>query len=144
MPWRNEDREKFIEENPNYQREYYLKYKDKKLEYQHNYEKENKERLTMHYANRWQKRRIESRNILRNLKVNGCAICGYDKCIDSLDFHHSNPNEKKFKINAMTMTYKIERIVDELNKCILLCKNCHYELHYKERKSKEMERKKNE
>ena len=58
-----------------------------------------------------------------------CEICGYDKCIRAFDFHHKNPNEKEFTIGHY---YKLKwgAIKEELDKCMLLCANCHRELHY--------------
>ena len=67
--------------------------------------------------------------LLRKLKINGCAICGYNKCDISLDFHHTNPEDKKFGINNRHLSRKDTAIIEELNKCILLCKNCHSALH---------------
>ena len=140
MAWSEKDRKIFIDANPNYQEEYYIKNRDKKIEYRHQYERDNKERLTKEYSTRWQKRKKEYDVIMHNLKINGCAICGYNKCIDSLDFHHVNPEDKEFQIGKRTLDWSVERVANELNKCILLCKNCHYELHYKERNIKYMER----
>jgi len=60
----------------------------------------------------------------------GCAMCGYSKCGACLDYHHVN--EKSFRISAKAFYYMTPRTLEELHKCILLCKNCHYELHYKE------------
>ena len=49
-----------------------------------------------------------------------CSICGYNKCIDALEFHHKNPTEKEFKLSAgNTMTWK--EFKEEAQKCILLC-----------------------
>ena len=55
--------------------------------------------------------------------------CGYDKCNDSLSFHHKS--DKKFQISGCKSNInKIkESIIDELNKCDVLCMNCHTELH---------------
>ncbi len=133
MVWRKEDRLKFKKNNPDYQKEYYLKNKTQKLEYQRIYENKNKEALKKKYKNRWQKNKEVYETIMKELKINGCAICGYNKCINSLDFHHANPNDKKFQIGKRTLGWSPNKLVDELNKCILLCKNCHYELHDKER-----------
>ena len=72
--------------------------------------------------------------IMKDLKINGCAICGYDKCSASLSFHHVNSEDKKFNININQLRYAEERIINELTKCILLCANCHREIHYKERR----------
>lgn len=74
--------------------------------------------------------RLEMNKIL---KINGCAICGYNKCITALVFHHVNPKDKKFSINMRNLTDKhVDNIIKEVNKCILLCMNCHAETHFKE------------
>ncbi len=57
-----------------------------------------------------------------------CSICGYNKCVDALEFHHKNPKEKDFKIGSgNTMSWKDYKA--EALKCILLCSNCHKEIH---------------
>ena len=57
-----------------------------------------------------------------------CQICGYDKCIQALDFHHVNPEEKSANFNANTnRSWQTTR--EEIQKCILLCSNCHREVH---------------
>ena len=59
-----------------------------------------------------------------------CSVCGYDKCIDALEFHHKNPLEKDFKIGSgNTMSWKEYK--KEAMKCILVCSNCHKEIHSK-------------
>ena len=80
-------------------------------------------------------------NMIHELKINGCAICGYNKCDASLDFHHVNPEDKKFScgINGLTM-HNSKDFGNEVNKCILLCRNCHGEIHTKERETKENEK----
>jgi len=60
-----------------------------------------------------------------------CAICGYDKCIDALHFHHVDPSTKLFNI-SQSMSRKMEDLEREVRKCILLCANCHQEWHSKE------------
>ena len=63
-----------------------------------------------------------------NYKGGKCSICGYCKCQDSLDFHHLDPSKKEFSIsNHKGM--KLENIKNELDKCILVCSNCHGEIH---------------
>ena len=57
-----------------------------------------------------------------------CQICGYDKYLGSLDFHHIDSNTKDFSI-GMKHLCSFEELKKELDKCILVCKNCHYELH---------------
>lgn len=57
-----------------------------------------------------------------------CVLCGYDRCVQSLHFHHKDPNEKDFTISGKHC-YSWERIRKELDKCALLCANCHGEVH---------------
>lgn len=58
-----------------------------------------------------------------------CACCGYDKCIQALEFHHLNFEEKEFTITSSS-NHSWESIKQELQKCILVCANCHREIHY--------------
>lgn len=67
------------------------------------------------------------RTKIRSLELLGgkCCMCGYDKCVRALDFHHINPKEKEFSVSADGSTRSWKRIEKELQKCIILCKNCH-------------------
>lgn len=59
-----------------------------------------------------------------------CQICGYNKCESSLSLHHIIPNEKEISFGAIRANPRSwVRIVSELKKCILLCNNCHSEVH---------------
>jgi len=55
-----------------------------------------------------------------------CFLCGYSK-VRGLNFHHMDPAQKDF--NACSPSYAWERIKAELDKCALLCCNCHAEVH---------------
>lgn len=68
-----------------------------------------------------------------NYKGGKCQHCGYDKYIGALDFHHTNPSEKDFSFSSYK-NYILESIKKELDKCVLLCSNCHREEHYRLRK----------
>jgi len=59
-----------------------------------------------------------------------CCICGYNKCINALEFHHIDKDEKYFKPAYIIMRWSWKRAKKELEKCILLCSNCHREAHY--------------
>ena len=59
-----------------------------------------------------------------------CCICGYDKSRTALEFHHINPSEKDFTFSANT-NRGWDFVVKELPKCILVCSNCHREIHEK-------------
>lgn len=57
-----------------------------------------------------------------------CAICGYNRCLSALDLHHLNPEEKDFTISYNT-NRAWEEVNKEIQKCILVCSNCHREIH---------------
>ena len=60
-----------------------------------------------------------------------CSICGYNKNLAALAFHHTDPNGKDFKLDMRSMSNRnLERVLSELGKCILVCHNCHSELHH--------------
>lgn len=61
-------------------------------------------------------------------KGSKCEKCEYNKCIRSLEFHHLDPNEKDFTISGKSWSF--ERLKKEVDKCILVCSNCHNEIHY--------------
>jgi hypothetical protein len=56
-----------------------------------------------------------------------CAICGYDRCIVNLHFHHVNPSEKSFLFSSST-TKSLAAYREELKKWVLVCANCHGEI----------------
>ncbi len=58
-----------------------------------------------------------------------CYICGYGRCVEALEFHHLETEEKDFGISDRGYTRSWEKIKAELDKCILLCANCHREVH---------------
>lgn len=58
-----------------------------------------------------------------------CSRCGYSKCVKALEFHHPDPSIKGFGIAHRGKTRSWEKVKLELDKCILLCANCHREEH---------------
>lgn len=79
-----------------------------------------------------QRRREKVKKLSIEYKGGKCQICGYNKCVDALEFHHLNPEEKEFGISSKGYTRSWEKVQQELDKCILLCSNCHREVHHKE------------
>ena len=61
-----------------------------------------------------------------------CENCGYNKCNDALDFHHRDKNKKDFCLSDKNLILRWSEIKKELDKCSLLCANCHREEHSKE------------
>lgn len=59
-----------------------------------------------------------------------CQICGYNRCKTALETHHINPLEKDFTLSFILSSCRSwELIYEEMTKCILLCTNCHREVH---------------
>jgi len=89
-----------------------------------------------HNKQNWESEKLVQENLkyVQDIKVNeGCKFCGYDKCPCSIDFHHIKRDEKNMNISAMVYAQKpLELIKEEMEKCIVLCSNCHRELHYNE------------
>jgi len=96
-------------------------------------QKEYKAQAIYRFEHKW---KAVHEQMIHELKTNGCAICGYDKCQSALVFHHVNPEDKKFGIETRRMSMKDCKIKDEVEKCILLCCRCHREIHEEERKCK--------
>ena len=76
-------------------------------------------------------RRKKVKEELVEYKGGKCEICGYNKCIAALEFHHVNSADKDFSISKKGVTISIEKMKKEADKCMLLCSNCHKEIHYK-------------
>lgn len=57
-----------------------------------------------------------------------CAICGYSRSFRALQFHHRDPEEKRLDLSSQGVTYSLQRLRAEANKCVLLCANCHAEV----------------
>lgn len=62
-------------------------------------------------------------------KTHCCSICGYNRNIAALEFHHVNPDEKEFQIKSRCAKQVSKAIKQELDKCIVVCSNCHAEIH---------------
>ena len=65
--------------------------------------------------------------ILKEEAGNCCSICGYNKCLAALEFHHPDPSMKESKVIGSTASLEKQRV--EAAKCILVCANCHREIH---------------
>ena len=65
------------------------------------------------------------------IKVCGgkCALCGYNRLPDALDFHHIDPSQKSYGIASGGTCHDLEADLKEVKKCLLVCSNCHREIH---------------
>jgi len=57
-----------------------------------------------------------------------CCICGYDRTMRALHFHHLDPTLKRHEINAKGVAVALDKLRAEARKCVLLCSNCHAEV----------------
>lgn len=76
-----------------------------------------------------QRRRKKIKEKAIEYKGGKCEICGYNKCLSALEFHHKNKQDKSFGISEKGITYSWEVVKKELDKCICVCANCHREIH---------------
>lgn len=82
------------------------------------------------------KRKFKIRQMAIEYKGGCCQNCGYNKYSGALEFHHLNPEEKDFSLTASSPSRSFDRVKKELDKCILLCSNCHREEHDKIRNTR--------
>lgn len=140
-------------------KKYYIENREKILKYNSQWQKNNPEKVR-EYVKRWKKnnpekvreqrkryrkqyserknelsrlRRKRLQVWINNYKLSkGCSICGYNKCASALDFHHNG--DKKFGIaKAVGNTVSFKILKKEVEKSIVICANCHRELHEKEK-----------
>ena len=73
--------------------------------------------------------RVRRRRLLVDMFGGRCVRCGYDTCQNALVFHHRVPATKKFALSRADMTKTLEALIEEAEKCDLVCANCHAEIH---------------
>jgi transposase-like protein len=74
------------------------------------------------------KRRRRIKAILVQEAGGGCRLCGYDRYIGALQFHHLDPDSKRFALSVGGLTRSLDKAREECRKCVLLCSNCHAEV----------------
>lgn len=93
------------------------------------------EEISKETLNLWRtyhaRRKLKSKAV--ELKGGKCSRCGYSKCITALQFHHLDPSEKDFNVGAKIKSW--DKIKEEVDKCILLCSNCHAEEHHNKKEN---------
>jgi 5-methylcytosine-specific restriction endonuclease McrA len=76
------------------------------------------------------KERRKRKEKLINMLGGCCSKCGYKKSISALSFHHINPKTKSFDLSKNgNILHDWDEVVKEAMKCVVLCLNCHCELH---------------
>jgi len=104
------------EENKNVERAWARAHAKKRNEYSSLYRMKYSDEIHENANRKWHLTRFQ----LVSAHGGHCVICGYDRNIKALEFHHINPSEKEGKVKSLA----------ESNKCILICSNCHREHHY--------------
>lgn len=88
--------------------------------------------INSHYRKTVTKKRVERRGkrklMLIQLLGGKCIVCGYNNCPEALDFHHTDPAKKEFRLSELLNSTN-ERVIAEAQKCVLLCCRCHREHH---------------
>lgn len=87
-------------------------------------EEERKKRKSQNVMN-WKQ---EKKKLLVDYKGGKCEKCGYNKCIAALEFHHKDPSQKDFALSYNSFSF--DKMKKEVDKCMLVCSNCHKEIHY--------------
>ena len=113
-----------------YMRQYYYNRPEQFIKYQLTTQKYNQtERHKELVKARGIRRRQEWLDFLGSI---ACEKCGYDKCKRALSFHHKDPESKLFTVGANNYFKKKkitrEQFIEEMNKCMVLCMNCHMEI----------------
>lgn len=88
---------------------HYAKYKDSILKRNNSRAREMKQRLNEYKAEQ------------------KCTICNEEEVV-CLDFHHIDPSTKELQLSRVT-TESWETIMNEVSKCVVVCKNCHAKIH---------------
>jgi hypothetical protein len=75
-------------------------------------------------------RALKRKYFLISLRGGKCSKCGYNKNLSAFDFHHIDPNTKKMKLDQRSLSNSsMKLIMEEFEKCEVLCANCHREHH---------------
>jgi hypothetical protein len=75
-----------------------------------------------------QRRRRKVQRILVEEAGGRCLLCGYDRSLAALEFHHLDPESKSFGLAHRGITRSIDEVRREAKKCLLVCSNCHAEI----------------
>jgi hypothetical protein len=74
------------------------------------------------------RRRRRMKQLLVEEAGGACLLCGYDRCVAALQFHHVDPSTKEFALAMFGLSRSLQRMRAEAAKCVLLCGNCHAEV----------------
>ena len=98
-----------------------------------------KHKLLLKKKKKCQPRRRNRSAAIEYMGYSKCCLCGYNVSVDFLEFHHVHPNDKLFTISS-GLTKAWVTLRRELDKCVLLCANCHKEAHHLSDVNKEIKK----
>lgn len=116
-----------------YSKEYKTKNKDKLKLQNHLYYIKNKKRIDLYNREYYKITKEKWMKLLKKRDMLRCYGCGCIDCFASIDFHHTNPGEKEFGIANLLYLKITPKRLEELNKVIPLCSNCHRKLHWEDK-----------
>lgn len=77
-----------------------------------------------------ERRRQDKRgDVIESFKSCGCSVCGYKRCLKAIDFHHVDGEKHKRLHRAGIAALNVRQLIEELKRCIVVCANCHREIH---------------
>lgn len=115
-----------------YNDRYKAKNKQRILEYNREYRKIHKERDREKKALRMVRSRAEKKQKAVDYMGNKCLDCQQNFPNCCYDFHHLDPTKKDLSLSQLVGSRSWEKILIELEKCVMLCSNCHRIRHWKE------------
>lgn len=83
----------------------------------------------MNNSERVQSWRKRAKQKLVEIAGGECCVCGYNRCITALEFHHIDASKKEFAVTGSRNTRALSLMIAEIRKCVLVCANCHREIH---------------
>lgn len=109
-------------------REYERLHSERRKEQSKRWHKNNREKVNAYEREYRKTRRANLRELVMDNKT-VCVKCGeHRKYV--LDFHHKDHSQKKFNISTNIEHRNKQELLDEISKCVCLCRNCHSEFHY--------------
>lgn len=134
--YRKKHRERILEDLRKRSKEHYKKNKEYYRKKHKEYNRLNKEKIIKHRKEVYEKNKKDFLNTFKKGRV--CERCGYSDHYEILQFHHRDRTSKKLTIGNLEPYQKnsSEIMKEEVKKCILLCPNCHFIQHFKERRDK--------
>lgn len=150
---KKEYQKKWVQSHKEYRRKWDREHKEHLKEYRREWEKNNQERSNAtkkkwrdnhkerisEYRKKYYRYREQIKEEMVQYKGGQCSECGYNKCLAALEFHHIDPFAKEFELSEAihgmlkrdgSLDIAKESAKKELDKCVLLCANCHREKHY--------------